>query len=47
MAPPGEATSAEPPAAITACAASSVARARPPPARVGTICRSVGADTAF
>ena len=43
--PPGEATMAEPPAAITACAASSVARARPPPARVGTICRSVGAGT--
>ena len=43
MAPPGEATMAEPPAAITACAASSVARASPPPARVGTICRSVGA----
>ncbi len=42
MAPPGEATMAEPPAAITACAASSVARARPLPARVGTICRRVG-----
>jgi hypothetical protein len=37
MLPPGDATIAEPPAAMTACAASSVARATPPPARVGTI----------
>jgi hypothetical protein len=37
MLPPGDATIAEPPAAMTACAASSVARARPPPASVGTI----------
>jgi len=35
--PPADATVAEPPAAITACAASSVVRARLPPASDGTI----------
>jgi hypothetical protein len=35
--PPGEATMAEPPADITAWAASSVARAMPPPDSEGTI----------
>src|SRR5665213_1290313 len=44
IAPPGEATIAVPPAAATAWAVSSVARANPPPASDGTICRRVTGD---